>query len=110
MSVSPANEFTIDKVPLEHIHIENVKVERVGLHAIELAICTDLGLPLIEIRLCACLAIQLFDVICARIEEIAVICLLVTRREATEDQDVFVRDLVEAATLQADPICILLYS
>ena len=32
---------------------------------------------------------------------------LVARRETTEDQDVLVRDLVEAATLQTYPVCVL---
>ena len=32
---------------------------------------------------------------------------LVARREATEDQDVLVRDLIEAAALQAYPVCVL---
>ena len=37
------------------------------------------------------------------------VCLLVTRCEASKNQDVLVRDLVEAAALQADPVRVLFY-
>ena len=46
---SPSYEFTIYEVPLKYIHIEDVKVERVGLHTVQFAISTNLRLPLIEI-------------------------------------------------------------
>ena len=87
-----------------------MQVERVCLYAVQLAVGADLGLPLVKIGLCARLAIQLFDVIRARIEQVAVVRLLVARREASKDEDVLVRDLVQAAPLQAYPVSILFYS
>ena len=90
MRSSPADKLSVDEVPLEDIHVEDVQVERVGLHAVELAICTHFGLTLIEVGLGARLAIQLLNVVRARVEQIAVVGLLVTRREASKDQDVLV--------------------
>ena len=71
-----------------------MQVERVGLHAVELTICTDFWLPLVEIRLGSGFAVQLLYVIGGSVEQIAVVGLLVRRGEAPEDQDVLVRDLV----------------
>ena len=55
------------------------------------------------------LAVELLDVVGAGVEEVAVVGFLVTGREAAEDEDVFVRDLVEPAAFQADPVRVLLY-
>lgn len=67
-----------------------MEVEGVGFDAVELAIGTHLGLSLIEIGLGASLAIQLLYVVRACIEQVAVVRFLITRREASKDQDVFV--------------------
>ena len=87
---SPPYEFSIDKVPLEDIHIEDVQVKRVCLDAVEFAIAANLGLSLVEVRLCSCLAVELLYVICARVKQITVICLLITCREPAKYQNVLV--------------------
>ena len=87
---SPANEFAVDEVPLEDIHVEDVEVEGVRFNAIQLAIGADLGLALVEVRLSARFAVELLDVIRPRIEQVAVVCLLVARSEAAKYQDVLV--------------------
>ena len=51
----------------------------------------------------------MLNVVRARIEQIAVVRLLVARRETPKDEYVLVGDLVQAAPLQAYPICILFY-
>ena len=86
-----------------------MQVKRVCLHAVQLTVGADLWLSLVKIGLCARFAIQLFDVVRARIEQVAVVRLLVARREPTEDEDVFIGDLVQAAPLQANPVRILFY-
>ncbi len=86
-----------------------MQVERVGLHAVELAVGgAYLGLSLVEVGLRAGLAVQLFDVVGAHIEQVAVVGLLVRGREAAEDQDVLVRYLEEPAALQTDPVGVFL--
>ena len=90
IAVSPAYEFAVNEVPLEDVHVEDVEVERVRLNAVQLAICANLGLTLVEVRLSARLAVQLLDVIRPRVEQIAVVCLLVARSEAAKYQDVLV--------------------
>jgi hypothetical protein len=85
-----------------------VQVQGIGLNTIQFAVCSAyLRLSLIEIRLCAGLAIQLFYFIALHIKQVAVISLLVTRGKTTEDEDVLVRYLEEAATLETDPVCVL---
>ena len=53
------------------------------------------------------LAIQLLDVVRASVEQVAVIRFLIARCEAAEDKDVLVRNLVQAASFQAYPVCVL---
>lgn len=105
--ISPSNEFAINEVPLEDVHVEDVQVERVGLHAVEFAIGAHFGLSLVKVRLGTGLTVQLLNVIGRRVEEIAVIGLLVGGGEASKDQYVFVGDLVEAAPLKTDPVGVL---
>ena len=105
---SPANELAVNEVPLKDIHVEDVQVERVSLHTVQLAVCTHLGLPLVEVGLSARLAVQLLDIVGRNVEQVAVIRLLIRRCETAEDQDVLVRNLVEAAPFEADPIGVLL--
>ncbi len=88
--LSPANEFSIYKVPFEDIHVEDVQVERVGLNAVKFAITSHLWLSLVEIGLSSCLAVELLDIICPCIEQITMVCFLVTCRKSTEDQNVLV--------------------
>ena len=57
--------------------------------------------------MCACFAIELLDIVCAGVEQVTMVCLLITGRESTEDQNMFVRNLVKTATFQAYPIGIL---
>ena len=85
-----------------------MQVERVGLNAVQLAVSSDLRLALVEVRLSARLAVELLDVIGACVEQVAVVRLLVASCEATEDEDVLVRDLVQSAAFEADPVCVLL--
>ena len=107
---SPADEFAVDEVPLESLHVEDVQVQRVRLHAVELAVGrADLGLPLVEVGLRAGLAVELLYLVALHVKEVAVVRLLVRGREAPEDQDVLIRDLEEAAALEADPVCVFLY-
>lgn len=56
------------------------------------------------------LAIQLLYIVSACIEQIAVVCLLIARSEATKDQDVLVGDLIQAAALETYPVCVLFYA
>ena len=84
-----------------------MQVERVGLHAVEFAIGAHFGLSLVKVRLGTGLTVQLLNVIGRRVEEIAVIGLLVGGGEASKDQYVFVGDLVEAAPLKTDPVGVL---
>ena len=104
---SPADELSINEVPLEHVHVEDVEVKWICLDAVELSISTDLRLPLVEVWLRACLAIQLLDVVRASVEQVAVVCFLITRGEAAEDEDVLVGNLVQATSFQAYPVCVL---
>ena len=85
-----------------------MQIEGISFNAVELTVTTDLWLPLIEIALGSRLAIELLYVVCARVKEVAMICLLIGRRKSTEDQDMLVRDLVETASLEADPVGVLL--
>ena len=88
--VSPTNELSVDEVPFEDIHVEDVQVERVSLHTVQLTIRTYLGLSLIEVRLCSCLAVELLNIIRSRVEQVAVIRLLVGCGESTKNQYVFI--------------------
>jgi len=65
---------------------------------------------LVKVRLRSRLAVQLLNVVCASVEQVAVVRLLVARCEAPKDENVLVRYLVKAATLQADPVRVLLYA
>ena len=82
---SPANEFPIDKVPFEDIHVENVQIKRISLNTVQLSICSNLGLSLIEVGLSPSLAIQLLYVVSRRVEQVAMIRLLVRCRESAEN-------------------------
>lgn len=104
---SPADELAVDKIPLENVHIEDVKVKGIGFDTIEFAITADLWLPLIEVALRARLTVELLNIVRACVEQVAVIRFLIRCREATKDQDVLVRDLVKATALQADPVSVL---
>jgi len=86
-----------------------VQIEGVGFHAVELPVGTHFGLALVEVRLSPGLAVELLNVVGARVKQVAVVGLLVTRGESAEDQDVFVRDLVKTAPLEANPVRVLLY-
>jgi len=81
-----------------------VQVERVGLYAVELAVSADLWLPLVEVALCSCLAVQLLNLVGRDVKQVAVVRLLIRSRKASENQDMFVRYLVEPAAFQTDPI------
>ena len=67
-----------------------MQVQRVCLNTVQLAIRSNLGLSLIEIRLGPRLAVELLNVICRRVEQIAMVRLLIRCCEPTKDQDVFV--------------------
>ena len=58
---SPAYVLTVDEVPLEYIHVEDVQVKTVGLNAVEFAITSNLGLSLIEVGLGSGLTVELLD-------------------------------------------------
>ena len=58
---SPAYVLTVDKVPLEYVHIEDVQVKTVGLDAVEFAVTANLGLSLIEVGLGSGLTVELLD-------------------------------------------------
>ena len=105
---SPTDELAVDEVPLEDVHVEDVQIKRVRLNAVELTVAANFRLPLIEVALRARLAIELLNVVRARVEQIAAVCLLITSREASKDQYVLVGDLVKTAALQADPVRVLL--
>lgn len=77
LDYSPANEFAIDKVPFKHVHVEDVKIERVCLNTVEFAVATNLRLPLVEVALCAGLAVELLNVVRTRVEQVAMIRLLI---------------------------------
>lgn len=66
--LSPADEFAVDKVPLKDAHVKDMKVEAIGLNAVELSVSTHLGLPLVEVALSPCLAVQLLDFVAAGVE------------------------------------------
>ena len=107
MSSSPANESAVNEVPFEGIQIEHMQVQGVCLNAVELAVGSKLRLSLVEITLCTRLAVKLFNLIRVNIEEIAMIRFLVTRREASKDQNVLVGDREKATAFKADPVRIL---
>ena len=56
--------------------------------------------------MCASFAVELLDVVGASVEEVAMVCFLVTRGESSEDQDVLVRNLIQATSLEAYPVCV----
>ena len=86
-----------------------MQIKGVGLHTINLIIRAQFGLSLIEVGLSSRLTVQLLDLVALHVEQVAVICFLVGCREPPEYQDVLVRQLEETATLQTDPVCVLLY-
>lgn len=47
--ISPANEFSVNKVPFEDIHVEDVQVEGVCFNAVKFAITSHLWLSLVEV-------------------------------------------------------------
>ena len=86
-----------------------MQIERVSFNTIQLSVgCTNLRLSLVEVRLGPRLAIQLFYLVALNVEHVTVVRLLVRGGEATENQNVLVRDLEQAAALQTDPICVFL--
>lgn len=74
---SPPDVLSIDEIPLEHVHVEYVQVQTVGLNAVQFAISTNLWLPLIEVTLSPGLAVELLNFRARRVEEVAVVGLLV---------------------------------
>lgn len=106
---SPPDVLAVDEVPLERLHIEDVQIQRVRLHAVQLAVGrTYLWLSLIEIALRARLAVELLDLVAAHVEQVAVVGLLVASREASEYEDVLVRNLEQPAALETYPVRVLL--
>ena len=83
--ISPANEFSVYKVPFEDIHVEDVQVERVGFNAVKFAITSHLWLSLVKVGLSSCLAVELLDIIGPCVEQITMVCFLVTCRKPSKD-------------------------
>ena len=65
-----------------------MQVKGVCFHAVQFAINTSLGLSLVKVTLCSCLAVELFDLISVNVEKIAMVCLLITSGESSEDNHV----------------------
>lgn len=61
--MSPSNELAVDKVPLKHIHIKDVKIQTVCFNTVELSITADLWLSLVEVTLGSGFAIELLNFI-----------------------------------------------
>ena len=66
-------------------------------------------MSLVEVRLRSCLAIKLLDVVRGDVEQVAVVSFLIRCGESSKDENMFVGDLIEAASFKTDPIRVLFY-
>ena len=85
-----------------------MKVERIGLYAVQFAVCSLLRLSLVKVTLSTCFAIELLDFVSVNVEEITVIGFLDRGCKTTKNDHMFLRYLEQTTPFEANPVGILL--
>jgi hypothetical protein len=86
IKISPTDKFTINEIPLESLHVEDMQVERVCFNTVKFAICCpNFRLSLIKVWLSSSFTIQLLNLIATYIEKIAMVSFLIWSCKTAKD-------------------------